>query len=93
MGNGILTLTPRGSGLEELYGEDEVAYFDDVEDLAVRVRHFAARPDQRLAMARKGWERNHRDYNGTAIARFIVALSQRDPSWRDAPWAGHVFGG
>jgi hypothetical protein len=93
MGNGILTLTPRGAGLEELYAEDELVYFDDLDDLAAKVRHFAAHPDPGLAMARKGWERNHRDYNGTAIARFIVALSLRDPSWRSAPWAAHVFGG
>ena len=34
MGNGILTLTPRGAGLETLYAEDELVYFDRPADLA-----------------------------------------------------------
>lgn len=72
MGNGILTLTPRGAGLEKLYAEDEIVYFDDVNDLAEKVRHFAADRDARNAIAKKGWERNHRDYSGTEIARIIV---------------------
>ena len=46
---------------------------------------------ERLALARKGWERNHRDYSGTEIARFIVNLTRRDESWRQAPWSDHVF--
>ena len=91
MGNGILTLTPRGAGLEELYAEDELVYFDQPADLAEKVRHFATHPAERIAVAKKGWERNHRDYNGTEIARFIVDLTRRDDAWKSAPWAGHVF--
>jgi len=91
MGNGILTLTPRGAGLEGLYAEDEIAYFSDIDDLAAKARHFSENEPSRLAMARKGWERNHRDYSGTEIARFIVDLTRGDEAWRSAPWAAHVF--
>lgn len=87
MGNGILTLTPRGAGLEGLYAEDEIIYFDDVSDLAEKVRYFSLQAPAREAVARKGWERNHHDYNGTAIARFIVNLTLRDDAWCQAPWA------
>ncbi|MEM1083456.1 MAG: glycosyltransferase [Verrucomicrobiota bacterium] len=72
MGNGILTLTPRGAGLEELYAEDEIVYYDDLGDLAEKARHYATNRDARIAIAKKGWERNHRDYNGTEVARTIV---------------------
>jgi hypothetical protein len=92
MGNGILTLSPRGAGLEELYGPGELVQFDGLDDLAAKVRHIAAADDERVAIARRGCERNHRDYTGTAVARFIVALTLRDPAWRDAPWAAHVHG-
>ncbi len=77
MGNGILTLTPRGAGLEKLYAEDEIVYFDGIDDLAEKVRHFAADRDARNAIARKGWERNHRDYSGTEVARIIVQALER----------------
>ncbi|WP_367874202.1 glycosyltransferase [Luteolibacter sp. Populi] len=93
MGNGILTLTPRGAGLEGLYGEDEIVYFEGVGDLAEKVRYFSSQGQERLAIARKGWERNHRDYSGTEVARFIVDLTMRDEAWRKVPWAGSVFEG
>lgn len=72
MGNGILTLTPRGAGLEALYAEDEIVYFDDIEDLAAKVRRYATDRGARTAIAEKGWERNHRDYSGTEVARILV---------------------
>ncbi|WP_193210963.1 glycosyltransferase [Luteolibacter marinus] len=91
MGNGILTLTPRGAGLEDLYADDEIVYFDDVDELAETARRLSGDQNQRISLATKGWKRNHRDYNGTEIARFIVALTLGDESWRRAPWADHVF--
>lgn len=72
MGNGILTLTPRGAGLEKLYAEDEVVYFEGIDDLVGKVRRFAGSRDARVSIARKGWERNHRDYSGTEVAGIIV---------------------
>ena len=78
MGNGILTLTPRGAGLEKLYAEDEIVYFDGLDDLAAKVRRFAEDPGARQAVARRGWERNHRDYSGTEVARIIVEGLTRD---------------
>lgn len=92
MGNGILTLTPRGAGLESLYAEDELVYFDGIDDLAEKIRHYATNREERTAIARKGCERNHRDYNGTEVARFIVSLTNRTSAWRGAPWAEHVHG-
>jgi hypothetical protein len=92
MGNGILTLTPRGAGLEGLYAEDEIVYFDGVTDLAEKVRYFSEMAVERVAIARKGWERNQRDYSGTEVARFIVDLTMRDEGWRKASWAQHMFG-
>lgn len=92
MGNGILTLTPRGAGLEELYAEDEIVYFDGTEELVEKIRHYATHPAERNAIARKGWERNHRDYNGTAVAGFITALTMGEEAWKQAPWAAHVYG-
>jgi spore maturation protein CgeB len=91
MGNGILTFTPRGAGLESLYGEDELVYFDGAGDLVEKIRYYAGHRDARTAIARKGWERNHRDYNGTAVAKFILSLTLRDEAWRSAPWAEHIY--
>lgn len=91
MGNGILVLNPRGAGLEELYAEGEVVYFDGIDDLAVKIKELSADRNARIKIARKGWLRVHRDYHGKRIAEFILALTMRDPGWRNYPWAKHVF--
>ena len=52
---------------------------------------FSASTSYMDANWRKGWERNHRDYSGTEIARFIVDLTVGDEAWRRVPWAAHVF--
>ena len=93
MGNGILTLTPRGAGLEQLYAEDELAYFDGPDDAVDIIRRLAADDAARIATARRGRQRVHRDYDGTAIARFIVDLTTSNHAWREAPWSANVFGG
>lgn len=79
MGNGILTLTPRGAGLEQLYAEDEIVYYDAIDDLAEKVRHFSQATAERNDIARKGWKRNHRDYSGTEVARIIVGGISTQP--------------
>ncbi|MGE9270568.1 MAG: glycosyltransferase family protein [Verrucomicrobiales bacterium] len=76
MGNGILTLTPRGAGLEQLYAEDEIVYFDTVDDLVDKIHHFAQSDEARIAIARRGWERNHHDYSGTKVAKIIIDGTQ-----------------
>lgn len=88
MGNGILTLSPRGAGLEALYAEDEIGWFDGIEELLATVRRFAADDALRLAVARKGWQRNHRDYSGTCVAGFLVRRTLGEPVAADEPpWA------
>lgn len=72
MGNGILTLTPRGAGLETLYAADELVYYDDLDDLAGKVTRLAADREARATIARRGHERVHRDYDGRAVAGIIV---------------------
>ena len=62
-----------------------------IADLAAKVRHFSENAPSRVAMARKGWQRNHHDYSGTEIARFIVDLTRGDDVWKSAPWSAHVF--
>ena len=66
-------------------------YLNGMTAEAVAVKHGIGLANLRQTMARKGWERNHRDYSGTEIARFIVNLTRGDDFWRSAPWATHVF--
>ena len=92
-GNGLVTLTPSGAGLEELYPSDEVVYFDSAKDLAEKVRSLKMNASEAIQIARAGWERTHSFYSSVQVAAFILALTLRDTSYHDAAWSKHVYWG
>lgn len=90
-GNGLATLTPTGSGIEELYSTDEVAYFEDVPHLIERLQELKKDDARTIRIAQAGWQRSHENYSAANIARFMLSLTLRDANWQSASWANHVF--
>ena len=71
-GNGLCTFTPASTGLQTLFVPDrEMVFFDTVDDLVARLRHFAAHPDAARAIGRAGRLKAHERYSGKAIAEFM----------------------
>jgi glycosyltransferase involved in cell wall biosynthesis len=89
-GNGLTTLIERGAGFEQLYSEDEVAFYAGFHDLVRVVRELAADDTRCRAIARAGWQRAHGSYSSQKCAEFLLNLTFRRPEWRTAPWACHV---
>ncbi|MEZ6054134.1 MAG: glycosyltransferase [Planctomycetaceae bacterium] len=89
-GNGILTLTAAGAGLEQLYSSDEVVYYSDFDDLVAKARRLKQCDDERIRIARNGWEKSHSVYSAREVARFIVNLSMRFPEYHECPWSQHI---
>jgi hypothetical protein len=92
-GNGIVTLTPAGSGLESLYSSDEVVYFDSVDDLAKKVDYLKNHDDEALEIAKAGWKKTHEVYSVASVAAFILGVTMRHESYRLAEWSDHVYWG
>lgn len=92
-GNGLLTLTPSGAGLEQLYSTDEVAYYSDVEDLAATVMRLKANDAEARAIAERGWRKSHLDYSSFNVVRFMLDLTYRNERYQSAPWGRHVYWG
>lgn len=90
-GNGLVTLTPAGAGLESLYSPEEVVYFHSVEDLAKKVRHLKQHTDAAIRIARAGWQKTHQVYSAASVAAFILGVTMRDESYRQAAWSEHVY--
>ena len=86
LGNGLLTFLRRGKGFEEFFGQDEVVFFEGVEDLAESARRYVADDEAWRAVARKGWEKAHLLYDSTRVARYIVERSFAQPFSEDYPW-------
>ena len=70
-GNGILTFTPRVPGLCDLYTEDEVVYFDSVEELTDKATFFSQHDDLRRKVAHKGWLKGHSHFETSRVTDYM----------------------
>jgi hypothetical protein len=87
-GNGICTFSAATSGLDALYEPGkEMIFFENVKDLAEKIRYFAAHPDEARAIGRAGRIKTHAAYSGLAVTDFMCAFTFDDPRWKDVPWA------
>jgi hypothetical protein len=71
-GNGVLTFTPRIPGYEALYSEDEVVYFEDLDDLVEKVHYYYAHPDEGREIAQRGWKKAHTLFTADQITAQMI---------------------
>ncbi len=91
-GNGLLTITPGGCGLEELFSADELVYFSDIANLAEQLNELLQHPDRVTEMSRRAWTKSHEEFSSAAVTRFIIDLTMRNDRWKQASWSEHVYG-
>ncbi len=86
LGNGLLTFTPRIPGMEKLFDENEVAYFNSEEELVEKLLLFSENDQERKAVATRGRIKAHRDFSAERIAEYIVNLTFDQPSPHIYSW-------
>jgi hypothetical protein len=87
-GNGICTFSAASSGLDALYEPGkEMVFFENVKDLAEKIRHFAAHPAEARAIGRAGRIKTQAAYSGHAVSDFMCAFTFDEPRWKDFSWA------
>lgn len=91
MANGILTFTPRVPNFKILFSEDEVVYFDDFDDLEKKVNYYLQNDDERIKIAKKGWEKVHQSYNATRITQFMLELIYNLEFSENYEWKEYVL--
>lgn len=86
VGNGQAILIDTATGYGDLFGEDEMAFFSTLDELAAHLRRMMAEPAWRQALATAGRARYMALFNETLIARYVidVALGACRPS--DYAW-------
>ena len=71
-GNGVLTFSNSKYKIDKLYGDDEMIYYDNDEDLVSKIAFFLENDDLRRRIAKKGWEKAHQHLNERLGAQFIT---------------------
>lgn len=72
MGNGLLTFLDRATGFGDIFGEDELGFYDDVDELCDKIRHYRANDAERRTVAERGWKKAHDLFDCRKVADFII---------------------
>lgn len=73
-GNGLVVATERASGFDALFGEDEMAFFGDGDELAALLERFLADDLSWRAVARRGWQAYGRMFDSTRVAAYMLGV-------------------
>ena len=85
-GNGMVVLMERQTGYGDYFSDDEMAFFDSVNELVTQISVLIADPRRRMAIGAAGRARYHALFNERAVAAHLCAVLQgtRDPE--AMPW-------
>ena len=85
-GNGCLAITPNTPQMTTLFAENEVAYYDNTEELLASIQHYSKDVAAWRKIAEAGWKRAHTSYNERRVAKFIVEATMGDDFSEPYEW-------
>jgi hypothetical protein len=86
LGCGLLTLIDAQSGFEQIYTEDEVIFYDGLEDLAPKLAALMEDDATAQAMAQKGWRKTWAVFEVGRVFAYLLDQLYRDNGATDVAW-------
>ncbi len=74
MANGGLAFIDRRTGFNDVFEEDEVAFYTEREEFFDKLNFFKKNPEARQRAARKGYQKIHTEFNEVTITREMMRL-------------------
>ena len=72
LGNGVMVLTDRATGFDDLFTDDEMIFYTDLDDLVSKARHYASDNQARRKIAESGWTKAHDSFNEQLVAKYLM---------------------
>ena len=93
LGNGSCLLVDKNSNLEDLFNNDEVVFFDgtDLNEFGEKIDYYSRNHIEAKRIAKKGWERGHKDYNERIITNYFLDIAFNNKPTKDYSWPIHQF--
>lgn len=86
LGNGLLTFVSRTTGFQDLFGEDQVAFYEGPEELTDKLRFFLEHDRKRQEVAEAGWRAAHSMFASELVAKYMLERSFAAPLSETYPW-------
>ena len=93
LGNGSCIFVDINSQLEDLFTSNEVIFFNsnDMEDFQKKIEHYTINKDEAKKIAKKGWERGHKNYNEKIITNYFLDVAFNIKPTKDYSWPVNQF--
>jgi len=91
MGQGLLIFHDRGARFEDIFGEDEIAFYETPEELVDKIRYYHTNDDERCKVAKAGWQKAHRIFNNQTVTKYIFERTFDLPLSQDYVWSTDVY--
>ncbi len=86
LGFGLVTALDRRAGFQRFYGEDAAVFYDDLDDLAARLKPLLADDEAARAVAKAGWETTWRLFDSGRVFTYLLAQLFDDGGARGYEW-------
>ncbi|MCU0793394.1 MAG: glycosyltransferase [Opitutaceae bacterium] len=90
LGNGVLALTPRTPGLTDLFGQDALGWYDNLEELRRLIDEMRHNPEEARRRARLGWEQARERCESGLVARWMLGVAMEGRQVVDVRWGDQV---
>ncbi len=86
MGNGLVTFLRGGTGFEEFFGEEDLAFYANEAELLRKLEMFMADDAHRIAVAKSGWRKAHAAFATEKVTQYILDTTFEKPLSLDYCW-------
>lgn len=86
IGNGILTFVDRNSGYNDIFKEDEFAFYDNEDELFDKIKYYKKNNSERMRIATLSHDRYFKLFNEQIIAKYIIELMFGGFKRENYPW-------
>ncbi len=70
--NGSLVVSSRIPNMENIFNQDEVVYFDNLDEMVEKVRYYLSNDLARLKIAEKGYQKAHTEYESKIVTKKMM---------------------
>ncbi|MGD2119979.1 MAG: glycosyltransferase [Chromatiales bacterium] len=70
--NGVLVMSPEIPDMREIFSDDELVYFADLQQLGDKIRYYLEHDHGRREIAQNGWRKAHVFYNETRVTQTML---------------------
>ena len=90
MGNGVLVFLDRRTGFDKIFSDDEIAFYSTEDELWQKIDFYHNNPQERMRVAKNGWQKYHKMFNEKIVAEYITDLMFGGYDENKYPWAKFI---